>query len=100
MLFLNYTAKKKIVKIRKRLRDSYERDFIDDKTSWKRAGEYRERSGLATLNNPNFLQDLARFFQKGRVIAKSGLTSNETCYLYGRLRYVQACLKQWHFETW
>ena len=27
----------------------------------------------------NFLQDLTRFFQKRRVIAKSRLTSNETC---------------------
>ena len=49
-----------------------------------------------SYKNPNFLQDLTRFFQKGRVIAKSRLTSNETCYLYGRLtshlRYVQGCL--------
>ena len=49
-----------------------------------------------SYKNPNFLQDLTRFFQKGRVIAKSRLTSNETSYLYGRLtphlRYVQGCL--------
>ena len=57
-----------------------------------------------SYKNPNFSQDLTRFFQKGRVIAKSRLTSTETCYLYGRLtshlRYVQGCLNHWHFETW
>ena len=86
VIFELHSEKKKLWKSEKDWQtDSYEQAFIDDETSWKGAGEYRERSGLATKMNPNFLQDLTRFFQKGRVIAKSRLTSNETCYLYGRL---------------
>ena len=58
----------------------------------------------AQLQKFEFFAGLNKIFSKGRVIAKSRLTSNETCYLYGRLtshlRYVQACLNQCQFETW
>ena len=58
----------------------------------------------AKLEKSEFFAGLDKIFSKGRVIAKSRLTSSETCYLYGRLtshlRYVQACLNQCHFETW
>ena len=58
----------------------------------------------AQLEKSEFFAGLEKIFSKGRVIAKSRLTSSETCYLYGRLtshlRYVQACLNQCHFETW
>ena len=104
MLFLNYTVKKKNCENQKKI----DRQLVMSRTSLTikhvEKGPKNTGNAPAQLQKFEFFAGLNKIFSKGRVIAKSRLTSNETCYLYGRftshLRYVQACLNQRHFETW